>query len=259
MSARVCPSLRLSGALTVDAGASLFRGTSLGMNTPGTISSASILLNNNTPPLTGGAAPAGHPSIGIIRGAFGDTSASGLGTQLVTYDFDKGIRLLNPNTEYTTTLNNGSAVTDNVKMDGLGVFLPNATTANALWLSNGGSISGSGLLTLTAGNLLVTGSGNNVFNPITAGANALAVGGPGNVTLHAPVSGSGGLIKQGDGTLTLNTANTHTGATVLAAGTVAVANASAFRNTEVQFQGGEIRNGTGSLLTLANNLTAPAR
>ena len=253
--------LRLSGALTVEAGASVFSGTNLGTNTPGTGVGANILLTTGTPPLTGGAAPAGHPSVGIVRGAFGDTFAYGLGTQLVTYDFDKGIRLLDPNTEYTTTLNNGSAVTDNVKADGAGLFLANATTANALWLSNGSSVNGAGLLTLTAGNLLATGSGNNVFNPITAGANALAVGGPGDVTLYGAVSGTGGLIKQGAGTLTLNVGSTYTGATVLAAGTVVVGNmgfgfpGNVFNNTEVQFQGGEIRNGTPSLLTLPNNLT----
>ncbi len=247
--------LRISGGFTVLPGASLFRGTNLGVNAPGTAGSASILLTNATPPLTGGGAPAGHPSIGIIRGAFGDTIANGLGTQLVTYDFDKGVRLLDPNTEYTTTLNNGSAVTDNVKADGASIFLANATTANSLWLSNGGSVSGAGTLTLIAGNLLVTGNANTIANPVTAGANALAVGGPGNVTLNGAVGGGGGLIKQGTGTLTLNAANTYFGTTVLAAGTVALGNAGAFSNTEVQIQGGEIRNNTGGLLTLANNVT----
>ena len=257
--------LRVAGTLDVNAGASLWRGTNLGVNAPGAADSATVILTETNSLqqsglagvsfLTGGAAPAGNPSVSIIRGAFGDTSPTGLGTQLVTYDFDKGIRLLNPATEFTTTLVNGSVVTDNVKADASSIALPNATTANALWLSNAASVTGAGTMTLTAGSLLVTGTGNTIANPITAGSNALAIGGPGDVTLNGTITGTGGLIKMGAGTLTLGTANSYTGPTVLAAGTVAVGNASAFGTTAVQFQGAAIQNATAAPLTLTNNLT----
>ncbi|MEA3209852.1 MAG: fibronectin-binding autotransporter adhesin [Chthoniobacter sp.] len=253
--------VRLAGPPTNAIGAaSLWRGSNLGVNTPGTADSANVLLtptNTAAFPLTGGSAPVGTPSISIIRGGFGDTSATGLGTQLVTYDLDKGVRLLNPNTEYTTTLVNGSVVTDNVKADASSLALANATTANALWLKDGASITGAGTLTLSAGSILATGPGNTVAKTINAGANALAIGGPGDLTFNSAVTSTttGGLIKMGAGTLTLNTANSYTGTTVIAAGTVALGNASAFASTAVLLQGGEIRNTSGAPLTLANNLT----
>ena len=251
--------VRLAGLPTNAAGAaSLWRGTNLGVNAPGTANSANLLLtptNANAFPLTGGGAPAGHPSISIIKGGFGDTSATGLGTQLVTYDFDKGIRLLNPATEYTTTLINGSIVTDNVKADGTALALANPTFANALWLSNGGSVTGAGTLNLTAGSLLVTGTGNTIANPIGA-TTTLAVGGPGDVALNGAIGGGGGLTKLGAGTLTLGAANTFTGSIALTAGTVAIGNAAALPGTPaVRLLGGAIQNVTGSLLALANNLT----
>ena len=78
--------LRIAGTPTVDAGASLWRGTNLGVNAPGTANSASIILTETNAMQQSGlrptsspaaAAPAGHPSISIIKGAFGDTSATG--------------------------------------------------------------------------------------------------------------------------------------------------------------------------------------
>ncbi len=245
--------------------ASLWHGTNLGVNAPGTANSASVIMVETAVLqqsglagvsfLTGGAAPAGSPSVSVIRGGFGDTSASGLGTQLVTYDFDRGIRLLNPATEYTTTLVDSSVVTDNVKADGSSIALANATTANALWLSNAASVTGAGTLTLNAGSLLVTGTGNTSANPIAA-TTTLAVGGPGDVALNGAISGSGGLTKLGAGTLTIGGANSFTGSIALAAGTVAIGNAFALpAATLLQLQGGAIQNVTGSPLTLANPLT----
>jgi hypothetical protein len=150
--------LRIIGSITrALTNSMLFRGTSLGANAPGTANSASLVLNNaagSTSLLVGCGGPAGSSSVSIIGGAFGDTSSAGLGTQLVTYDLNKGVRLLDPITEYTTTLQSGSIVADNVKADGATIALTAATTANALWLNNGGSVTGSAL-TLTSG------TGNN--------------------------------------------------------------------------------------------------
>ncbi len=253
--------VRLAGLPTNAAtAASLWRGTNLGVNAPGTANSANLLLtptNTNEFPLIGGGAPAGHPSISIIRGGFGDTSATGLGTQLVTYDPVKGVRLLHPATEFTATLVDGSAVTDNVKADGSAIALPSATTINALWLKDVSSVTGIGELTLTSGNLLVTGIGNIVSKTIRAGSNALAIGGSGDVTfdINSAITSSVGLIKTGAGTLTLSVANTYGGDTVLKDGVFAVGDASAFASTGLFIQGGEIRNVSGSPLTLVNNLT----
>jgi autotransporter-associated beta strand protein len=252
--------VRLAGfVFNEDLAASLWRGTSLGMNAPGTANSASILLtpvNTNEFPLIGGGAPAGHPSISIIRGGFGDTSATGSGTQLVTYDEVRGVRLLDPVTEYTTTLVNGSSVTDNVKADGTPLALPNATLINALWLKDGGSVTGAGELGLRSGNLLVTGSGNTVAKSLIAGSNALVIGGPGDVTFTSAITSanSGGLIKTGAGMLTLGVANSYTGDTILKDGVLGVGAASAFDTTLLNVQGGEMRNVSGSPLAISNDL-----
>ncbi|MGB8166328.1 MAG: autotransporter-associated beta strand repeat-containing protein [Chthoniobacteraceae bacterium] len=245
--------------------ASLWRGPNLGVNAPGTANSANVIMVETAVLqqtglagatfLTGGAAPAGSPSVSVIRGGFGDLNATGLGTHLVTYDFDKGVRLLNPTTEYTATLINGTIVTDNVKADASTLALANSTTANTLWLSNAASVTGAGTLTLTAGSLLVTGTGNTIANPLAA-PTTLTVGGPGDVALNGPIGGAGGLTKLGAGTLTLGAANSFTGAVALTAGTLAIGNASALpATTALQLNGGAIQNVTGSPLALANNLT----
>ncbi len=250
--------LRVSSAVTVNIGSTLWRGTNLGVNTPGTADSASILLtptNTTAFPLIGGAAPNGQPSISVIRGGFGDISATGSGTQLVTYDAVKGVRLLDAATEYTTTLVNGSIVTDNVKADGTALALANATTANALWLKDGGGITGAGVLTLTAGNVLVTGTGNTIANPIDLTGTALSVGGPGDLTLNGAISGTVSLFKQGAGTLTLTSTTNSITRTTFAGGVIALGNNGAIGSgVDATFQGGEIRNVSGAPFTLAVRL-----
>lgn len=244
--------LLINGQLSLATSASIWRGTNLGVNAPGTANSANILLSpTNTAAqggipglsaanvLSGGGAPAGNASISILRGGFGDTSATGLGTQLVTYDFDKGIRLLDPNTEYTTTLVDGSIVTDNVKIDGSAITLTAATTANVLWLKDGSTLAGAGTLNLTNGTVLVTGTANTITGHLAApGGVSYVFGGPGDLTVSTALSSVSALQKVGAGTLTLNAANTYGGATILAGGIVNVGNASAFSTGSVTFQGG---------------------
>jgi autotransporter-associated beta strand protein len=252
--------VRLSSSTTNgNEAASLWRGTNLGANAPGTTNSANFLFtasNTSSFPLVGGAAPAGHPSISIIAGGFGDTTATGSGTQLVTYDATRGVRLLDPATEYTGTLLDGTAVTDNVNADGSTFSLPNATTINALWLKDGGSVTGAGDLLLRSGTLLVTGAGNVVSKPLIAGSRVLAIGGPGDVTFTSgiPSANTGGLAKTGAGTLTLTAAGSYGGDTFLSDGVLAVSHPTALGTTGLLIQGGEIRNVSGGPLTLANSL-----
>jgi fibronectin-binding autotransporter adhesin len=227
--------LGATGVLSRGAGSSvLFRGTNLGVNAPGTAGSANIMLFNpilSAAAFTGGGGPAGNTAISVIAGAFGDTNANGNGTQLVTYDLNKGIRLLTSG-EYANALNDGTVMQDNIHLTAANTAIANAATINALWLENGASTSGAGIVTITAGNILSTGAATNVINGIitTGGANAIAIGGPGNLTINSiiPATSTGGLIKTGDGTLTLNNANAYTGNTTLASGTVVVGNNSAF-------------------------------
>lgn len=259
--------LRLAGNFTVNAGSTVFRGTNLGVNAPGTANSATIIFTEtnsaqqsgivNLAALTGGAAAAGSASVSIFKGAFGDTSATGLGTQLVTYDLDKGVRLLSA-TEYTGTLVDGSITTDNIRANGANIALTAATAANALWLSSGGSVTTANLLTVTSGTVLVTGTGNSVTGPIASNSSfPLVIGGPGDLTIvnALPNSTTGGLIKQGAGTLTLNGANLYTGQTVLAGGVVNLGAGGAFGATAVRFQGGEVRNTSGAPVAITNAFT----
>lgn len=265
--------LRINGTLSTNSGASIWRGTNLGMNAPGTPGGANILFTPNNPlqqgsllsllgnvstgtvVLVGGGSPAGNPGVGIISGAFGDTSATGLGTQLVTYDPVKGVRLLDPITEYTTNLVEGSVVTDNIKADGTALSLVSngTTTANALWLKDGGSLAGTGTLVLTSGTLLVTGTGNTISGTLSTSATGkpLVIGGPGDLTVTTAFTTISGFIKEGAGSVTLNVANAYTGSGTFAGGVVNVGNSNALPTTAILFQGGEIRNTSGSPLTVA--------
>ena len=216
----------------------LFRGTNLGTAVPGTPNVSNIMIFNplgSAAALTGGAGPGGTTAISIIAGAFGDTNPNGNGTQLVTYDLNNGIRLLNPATEYATGLNKGTVMSDNVHVVSTTAGVNNTTAVNALWVDGTAgpvSITGTGTLTLSAGNILVSGTGNTLgVGSIVGGtvANAIAVGGPGdlNITANITSANTGGLIKTGDGNLTLSGTNAYTGTTYLSSGTLTVNSASA--------------------------------
>src|SRR5439155_11696866 len=121
--------------------------------------------------------------------AFGDTSATGLGTQLVTYDFTKGVRLLTTSEYYNSTTNpipNGVTVSDNVRLT-TSAFVSNSTTNNSLWLDSGGSLaSGSGTLTVTSGAILVSAGNGGIAGTVSTVASSgsvLAIGGPGDLTI----------------------------------------------------------------------------
>lgn len=248
--------MRLLGGITRGTSSSiLFRGTNLGVNAPGTAGSANLMLFNpvtSASAFTGGDGPAGNTAISIIAGAFGDTSATGNGTQLVTYDLNNGIRLLNA-TEYAGTITNGAVMRDNIRLTS-STAVANASTINALWLDNGGGTSGAGIVTITAGNILVSGTGNVIDGVVTTGgSNAIAIGGPGDLTINSilPSTSTGGLIKSGDGTLTLNAANAYTGTTTLASGTVVIGNAAALSTGTVRSLGGTLQAGVPAL-TMTN-------
>ncbi|MEA3209881.1 MAG: fibronectin-binding autotransporter adhesin [Chthoniobacter sp.] len=251
-----------TGVLTRGTASSiLFRGTNLGVNAPGTSNSANVMIFNpaaSSAILTGGGGPAGNSAISIIAGAYGDTSATGNGTQLVTYDYSRGIRLLD-SSEYANALNNGTAASDNIHLTATSTSIANPTAVNALWLDSGATINttaATGIVTITAGNILATGSGNVISGAtggITVGATALAFGGPGNLTVSSslPATNTGGLIKTGDGTLTLSGPNAYTGTTTISSGTVVVGNNAAFSAGLVRFLGGAIQ-GDGTPRTLSN-------
>ena len=256
--------LQLTGTLTQSATAvTLFRGNNLGINAPGSANSANLLLFdplNSAAILSGGGGPAGTSTVSTIRGSFGDNSPAGSGIQLVTYDSANGVRLLTA-AEYASTLVNGTVMADNIRVSSA-ASITDPTTINALWLS-GGSISGGGTLTISAGTILVSGTGNVLNTTVSVGAAALAIGGPGDLTISTtiPVTQTGGLVKTGAGTLTLAMFNSHTGGTILNGGTLILGDNSALgtgMTATLTVLEGTIA-GNGTPITITNSVTVSGR
>ncbi|HSI12896.1 MAG TPA: autotransporter-associated beta strand repeat-containing protein [Chthoniobacter sp.] len=122
----------------------LFRGTNLGVNSIASATpNSSNIVFSTAPALSGGGGAAGTSTVSILPGAIGDTSATGVGNGtstggLVTYDPAKGIRVLDPLTEYQASITNGQTQLDNIRLahtSGSGVFsttLSTDTTINSL-------------------------------------------------------------------------------------------------------------------------------
>ncbi len=214
-------------SLTRTAGASiLFRGTSFG-STPA--SGVSTLLFKAPPTLTGAGGAPNSTTISIIKGAFGDNSLSGTGTDMVTYSSgnSNGLRLLNGagfSGEYAFTM----ATNANVKLSTSTVAA--TSSINSLILSGSAVITDAGTsqtITLASaslsGNILNTVSGATI-----AGANTTIAGGTieliinavSNIDISSLITTSGGFTKSGAGTLTFSTAKTYTGLTSVNGGTL---------------------------------------
>src|SRR5690606_22417094 len=88
-------------------GTTLFRGTNLGVNNAADKVAASANIIFTAAPTLSGSGDAGTSTVGIIAGAYGDTTTGGTGAGLVTYDSVQGVRLLS-SSEYTETLADGA-------------------------------------------------------------------------------------------------------------------------------------------------------
>ena len=132
-------------------------------------------------------------------------------------------------------LNNASSSNAILTINGTGLFTTaagfenalnsNATGNSRVTLTGGGTIKlSANVSNLTTQTQLTLGSGggvidNNSFNATLSGIVTAGYG-----TLAPGVSGSGGLTSRGSGILTLSGANTYTGITTVASGTVTVEN-----------------------------------
>jgi autotransporter-associated beta strand protein len=164
--------LQADTLVRIPGGAVLFRGTNLGVNSIASATAGSSNIRFTTAPgLTDGGGSAGNTTVSILPGAYGDTSATGVGNGtatggLVTYDSTNGIRLLNPGTEYTASIADGQTQLDNVRYantSGSGVItttLTANTTINSLSFNITGAGTNSGVTVAgNAGTTLTINSG----------------------------------------------------------------------------------------------------
>jgi autotransporter-associated beta strand protein len=217
------PTTMTFASLTRTAGASvLFRGTSLG-STPG--ANVSTLMFTSTPAVLGASGAAGTTTISVIKGAFGDNSLSGTGTDMVVHNLGNtnGLRLLNSagfSGEYSTTLTTNT----NVKLSGDVVASTasiNSLILNGFNITNPGSaatitISNAGTL---AGNILINSTTNIAGANTTLGitTNELNILATANSTISAIIGTAvaGSLTISGSGNITLSTASLYTGTTFI--------------------------------------------
>lgn len=186
----------------------LIRGTGLG-------STRNLLLGSAPTGLIGGGAPGANTSI-LPWAIASDTSATGAGSTLVTYNTNSGIIPLNLTTQFVSSLSS-SAATNNVSIVGLEVISA-PRTINSLAMSGGG-IQGSHPLTITSGVILQRMDG--VINaPLDFGPTEANIFTVANLHINGAITGSNGLTKSSPGTLALSGENTFTGPLRVNAGIV---------------------------------------
>lgn len=216
LSASSSPGTRLTAtSLTrTERGTFLFRGAKLGTTMGAGV--GNIVFNTAPTGLVGGGGTGANTS--ILPWAIGDAAGSfASGSSFVTYNSVTGIRPLNPTTEYTAITS--AAATSNVRVASPALGFNADRTINSLLL-DGGTVSGSGVITIASGAILQR-SGGGVTNPIafgTAEANIFTIA---DLELPGTLSGTGGLTKSAAGTLTLSGNNSFTGQLTVNAGTIA--------------------------------------
>jgi hypothetical protein len=164
----------------------------------------------------------GTPTLGILRGGYGDNAATGNGTDLITYDSSTGggVRLL-ASTEYVS--NSTGTANTNVKISSNTSTTTAADTINALVIQNASTLTTSGTLTIGSSTILSTGTGPNVIqgtgtnggggtlvagNTVAATASGFNFAVATDLTVKTVLTGTNGtLIKMGPGTLTFDPLN----------------------------------------------------
>jgi autotransporter-associated beta strand protein len=200
----------------------LFRGTSLGATPAAGVAN---LKFTTTPTLTGAAGAASSTTISVIKGAFGDNSISGTGTDMVTYNVGNtnGVRLLNGagfSGEYAGDLQTANA---NVKLTADRAAV--ATNTNSLILNNFSITNPGGAITIPissaslAGNILMNSATNIAGANTTLGITTteLDILATANESISANIgtATTGSLVLSGSGNVTLSAANPYTSTTFI--------------------------------------------
>ncbi len=221
----------------------LFRGTSLGSNAA---SNVSTLVFTATPTLTGAGGASGSATVSVIKGAYGDSSLSGTGSDMVTYQGGVGLRLLNGAgfaNEYSGDFQTANA---NVKLTADRPAV--ATNTNSLILNGFSVTNPGGAVTIPmasaslAGNILIN-SANNI-----AGANTtlgittfeLDILATANSTISAIIgtATTGSVVLSGTGNVTLSAANPYTSTTFINGATLTAGASNVLSSGGVTMKGG---------------------
>jgi fibronectin-binding autotransporter adhesin len=199
----------------------LFRGTDLGAIPAANVST---LVFTTPPTLRGGGGASNSTTVSTVYSAFGDSSLSGTGSDMVTYQGGTGLRLLNGagfSGEYSGDL---SVNNSNVKLTADSA--PAGGSINSIIL-NGYSIIDPGsptTINMTGGGTL---SGNILINSTTniagtnttlgIGAVSLYVLATADSTISATIGSAvaGSLIVSGSGNVTITQPSLHTGTTYI--------------------------------------------
>jgi autotransporter-associated beta strand protein len=113
----------------------LFRGTNLGVNSLASNTAGATNIKFATAPTLSGVSGGSGTTVGVVTGAYGDVSATGLGATtggLMTYDSTSGLRLLTAS-EYTSAIVDGQTTLNNVLYNSnatSGPLTTNLTSAN---------------------------------------------------------------------------------------------------------------------------------
>lgn len=221
----------------------LFRGTSLGS---AAASNVSTIVFTTTPTLTGAGGASGSATVSIIKGAYGDNSLSGTGSDMVTYQGGTGLRLLNGagfSNEYTGDFQTANA---NVKLTANRTAV--ATNTNSLILNGFGVTNPGGAITIPmasaslAGNILIDSAtdiaGANTTLGITT--NELPILATADSTISATIgtAAAGSVTLSGSGNVTLTAANPYTSTTFINGATLTAGAANAISSGGVTMRGG---------------------
>lgn len=233
-------------------GVMLVRGVSLGANTTASATINTTNLSFGSAPALSGSGTSGT-TIGILPWAIGDNSATGVGTDFLTYDNANGLRRLTAS-EYVTTFASGNATADNAKLTSAVGLVNTATTLNSLNLSTAGRVNGTGTLSISSGGVLA--SDNASIGTLVAGTldfgtaeGVLSAVSGKTLTIASAITGSGGLTVGGGGTVVLTGANSHTGGTYVSGGVLNINSDAALGGTAsgLTFSGGTLQAGAAGI------------
>ncbi len=224
---------RAAGATLLLTGANL--GAAAGANNTNLI----VTANGAGADAIGGTGLAGSTSISINSFVLGqDTALSGSAQYGFMTDKINGSMLAGglrnlTSAEYAGSIADAATFLDNVSLSSLVSGLDSAgTKINSLRLNSGGSVSGSGTLTLNSGAILsLAGNGYtgiSVSNLAFGAQEAIIYTVTSDLRINSVISGSGGLTKSSNGVLTFNGVNNYTGATKVNGGVLRAGTTSAF-------------------------------